>query len=254
MYSKLQENKMADYTFPQSLQSQFEFDIVHGVLIKGQNISFTDLIKRYQADSTDLNRVVTSAIRKGLLDQITDDQFCILGKSQATVISVFQHASKSGLAPQSIVRAVVVKSASKFVAQKLKIEAGESVFLQTRTRMVNNEVIANQNNYIPIEVCPGLEEVDLSCTSFQTTLEGQFNAVVADIEEHFELSPGSQEDVDILEVEQGSDVLIVQRLSLSPSGLPLVWADIHIRPDRYHYVKELWPEAAAVMDQKKGLV
>ena len=120
---------MADYIFPRDLQEQFEGDVVKGILMKGLKVSFTDLQNRYQADSTDLNRVVTSAIRKGLLDQITDDQFCILGKSQATVISVFQHAAKSALAPQSIVRAVVVKSASKFVAQKLKIEAGESVFL-----------------------------------------------------------------------------------------------------------------------------
>lgn len=244
---------MADYTFPRALQEQFEGDIVKGILMKGLIVSFTDLQNRYHADSADLNRVISGTIRKGLLIQnMTDNQFYVLGKSQPTVISVFQHAAKSGLTPQSIVRAVVVKFASAFVAQKLKIKMGEPMFQQTRTRMVNNEVIANQNNYIPIEVCPGLEIVDLSRTSFQTTLEGQFNAVVADIEEYFEISPGSEEDADILGVERGSEVLIVQRLSLSPSGLPLVWADIHIRPDRYHYVKELWPEAAALLDQKRG--
>jgi GntR family transcriptional regulator len=246
---------MTDYKFPKELQENIELDIVSGDLITGSTVSVAELQKRYQTDSEDLDRVIKSSIRKGLLDRsMAENSFTVLGKSQPTIISVFQHAAKTGMAPRSIVRAVTVLSASEFVAQKLAINAGDPVFQQTRTRMVNDESIANQNNYIPIEVCPGLESVDLSHTSFQTVLEGQFNAVVADIKETFEISPASAEDAEILGMAQGSDVLIVQRLSLSPGGLPLVWADIHVRPDRYHYVKDLWPEAAVFFEQRKGIL
>ena len=243
---------MTDYNFPKALQKQLERDIIMGFYPKGQIVSIEALINRYQAPPEEVKKVINSSVRKGLLSRtFRGGQLSSLGKSRATVISVFQHAAKSGLTPRSDVRGVVVISANKSVAKQLKINDGEPVYKQTRTRFINDQVVANQNNYIPIEVCPGLESVDLSHTSFQIILEDQFNAVVAKIEERYAIQSGNEEDSNILGIEQGAEVLIVQRLSLSPSGLPIVWADIHVRIDRYHYVKELWPEAAVVLENKK---
>ncbi|MCE1252223.1 MAG: UTRA domain-containing protein [Anaerolineae bacterium] len=242
---------MINYSFPKQLQVCFEHDIVEGTFAKGTQVNLTNLQQRYpQEAAADLNTVLQSAYRKGLLDKRSEDRFEILGERQAEIISVFQHAAKSGFSPKSIVRAVEVVPASAAVALKLHLPEGEPVFCQTRTRLVNDEVIANQNNYIPIEVCPGLETVDLTHTSFQTTLEQVFHAVVAHIEEHFEIRPANDEDATILGLQPGSDILIVQRLSLSHTRMPLVWADIHVRSDRYFYVKELWPEAASLLENK----
>jgi GntR family transcriptional regulator len=238
---------MVQYRFPQTLQRSFEADIVSGALATGQSFSVSVLQTRYQASRSDLTKVLSSAIRKGLVAAEAADGFVIRGKSPAAIQSVFQHAAKSGLSPKSIVRAVKVVPASARVAQKLKLAQDDPVFRQVRTRVVNGEVIANQNNYIPIDVCPGLETVDLTRTSFQETLEGQFHAVVAQVEEHFEIRPGCEQDLDVLALEAGAMVLVVERLSLSSNRLPLVWADIHIRTDRYHYVRELWPEAAELL-------
>jgi hypothetical protein len=238
---------MASYSYPQELQRSFETDIVSGALVAGQSFSVSDLQSRYRADQTDLTRVLFAAHRKGLIEKGAADAYGIRGKREPTVQSVFQYAAKSGLSPKSIVRAVEVVPASVPVARKLKLAKGEPVFRQTRTRVMNGEIIANQNNYIPIEVCPGLETVDLTRISFQETLEGQFHAVVAQIEEHFEILPACEEDRHVLDLEAGANVLVVQRLSVSSNELPLVWADIHIRTDRYHYVRQLWPDAAHLL-------
>jgi DNA-binding GntR family transcriptional regulator len=238
---------MANYSYPQELQQALEQDIASGVLAKGRRIGVSDLQSRYPAAPADLERVLAAALRKGLVEAGSPGTVDIRGKGASAIQSVFQHAAKSGLSPKSVVRAVEVVPASAEVAQRLRVAEQQPVFRQTRTRVVNGEVIANQNNYIPIEVCPGLETVDLSRTSFQETLEGRFHAVVARIEEKFEIRPGNQEDLDILGLPAGADVLVVERLSLSSSALPLVWADIHVRTDRYHYVRELWPEAAHLL-------
>jgi DNA-binding GntR family transcriptional regulator len=241
---------MAPYSFPQELQQSFETDIVSGALARGQWFSFGDLQTRYHADPMDLSRVLFAAFRKGLIEKDSAGAVGILGKSQPAIQSVFQHATKAGLSPKSVVRAVEVVPASAQVAQKLGLAEQDSVYRQIRTRLVNDEIVANQNNYIPIEVCPGLETVDLTHTSFQETLEGRFHAVVADVEEHFEIRLASEQDIHILDLEAGANILVVQRLSLSSNQLPLVWADIHVRTDRYHYVKDLWPEAAALLHRK----
>jgi len=244
---------MEFHAFPRELQEKIEGDIVAGRLIDRQEVSLNDLQNTYQASLAELDKVVRGAIRKGLLVQnALDNRFVVHAKPQPKIISVFQHAARSGLSPRSIVRAVEILPAHKIVAHQLQLKVGEPVFQQTRTRLVNDMVIANQNNYIPIEVCPGLETVDLAHTSFQTVLEGRFNAVVCEVKEDFRLSESNPEDAAILGIESGDKVLIVERLSLGATGLPLVWADIHIRLDCYHYVQDLWPEAAAVVDRRRG--
>lgn len=239
---------MTAYRYPDKLQQSVEADIASGVLAVGQALDVSGLCGRYGTDGAEIDRVLGAAHRKGLVDKDSTGAYRVKGAFKAAIQSVFQHAAKSGLSPKSVVRAVEVVPASADVSRKLDVALGEPVFLQVRTRLVNGEVIANQNNYIPIEVCPGLETVDLSRTSFQETLEGRFHAVVAEIEEHFELRPGNAEDREILGLEAGANVLVVQRLSLSSNRRPLVWADIHVRTDRYHYVKQLWPRAAALLE------
>lgn len=239
---------MENYSFPGQLQQAFEADIVGGVLARGQSFRLESLRNRYQTSQQDLIKVVAAAKRKGLIEADMGGSIVVVGKKQPSITSVFQHTAKSGLSPKSIVRSVDVVPAIALVAQVLKVSLGDPVFCQVRTRLVNGEVIANQKNYIPIEVCPGLEIVDLSHTSFQETLDKRFNAVVSDIEEQFEIYNADLEDISILGLEKGAKILVVQRLSLSSSHLPLVWADIHIRTDHYHYVKELWPQAAALLD------
>ena len=244
---------MDNYGFPGQLQRTFEADIVEGAISRNQSFSVASLRTRYQTNQQDLFKVLASAKRKGLIEINPDGSIMILGKNQPSITSIFQHTAQSGLSPTSVVRSVEVILASAQVAQVLKISEGDPVFCQVRTRLVNGEVIANQKNYIPIEVSPGLETIDLSHTSFQETLDKHFNAVVCDIEEFFEIRFGDMDDISVLGLEDGAGILVVQRLSLSSSHLPLVWADIHIRTDRYLYVKALWPEASALLDGTGGL-
>lgn len=243
---------MAQYSYPQSLQQSFETDIASGALAPGQWLRLSDLQVRYGADPVDVSCVLSAASRKALIEPGSEGMFRIRTRTRPEIQSVFQHAARSGLSPTSIVRAVEVVPASAQVAQILQLAPELSVFRQVRTRMVNGEVIANQTNYIPIEVCPGLETVDLAHASFQEVLEGRFHAVVARVDETFEIRPGCEQDLVILDLQAGADVLVVQRLSLSANQFPLVWADIHIRTDRYHYVKELWPQAAELLQGNRG--
>lgn len=237
--------------YPQQIQHQFEEDIVNGALKTGDLLSIEAITSKYNTNKAVIQQVLRAAIRKGLIKDSEAHQYLVVGIQPATITSVFQHADRSGLKPSSVVRAVEVIEADGEIAAHLALTPGSLVFRQTRTRLVNDEVVANQNNYIPVEVCPGLENVDLSRTSFQVVLENQYHAVVARIEEKLLFSPGSPQDIKILGLEPGAKVLVVQRLSLSAAELPLVWADIHLRTDRYHYVKALWPRAAALLAEDK---
>jgi GntR family transcriptional regulator len=162
--------------------------------------------------------------------------------------SVFLHADRSGLKPESAVRAVELESASPELAAILDIEVGHQVYRYVRTRYVAERALANQTNFIPSEVCPGLEYDDVSRHSFQQLLEVKYRAVIADMEEDYSLVAASTEDREVLSLEHGSRVLLIRRLAKSATGWPLVWALVRVRPDRYRYVAELWPQAARLLE------
>ncbi len=238
------------FMFPVDLQKQFESDVVSGVIPRGQSFDVPVFQNRYQVDVGDAMVVLKSACRKGLVARQDDEWYTILGKSQSSVRSVFQHAAASGLSPKSVVRALKVLPADEAVAEHLEIEFGQLVFCQTRTRLVNDKIVANQTNYIPIEVCPTLEEVDLTRRSFQVTLNEDFNTVITEIKEDYAIAAASGEDAAILGLDDREEVLVVHRLSLSGTGFPLVWADIHVHMNRFHYVEKLWPQAALLLSRE----
>lgn len=233
--------------FPRDLQQRFEADIVNDRIPRGLKAGIELFTARYDASPEDMHRVLRAGYRKGLV-QPAGDEFEVLGLLTPQVESLFQHTSRAGLSPTSQVRQVVIEPAAEEAARRLDVPIGSPVYRLERIRVVNGEVVANQVNFIPYEVCPGLESDDLTRSSFQMLLEGKYHAVVARAHEEVALRVADEADRDVLGLTVESPVLIVRRLSLSRTEQPLVWADIHIRPDRYRYVASLWPQAARLLD------
>lgn len=238
--------------YPEALQGKFEGAILGGDFDPQEVLAIGDLAARYGASPDKMRQVVLTAVRKGLVEWADQDgeRLCILGLPESDLDSVFTHTAKSGLKPRSFVREVVVEPAEPVVAQKLDVEEGSPVYRYVRTRNVAGQALANQTNYMPYGVCPGLEHDDVSNYSFQRLMEEKYAAVLTEMDEVFSLVPASCEDRTILDLPEGSSVLVIDRIALGATGWPLVWADIRIRPDRYEYVAALWPKAAELLESQ----
>ena len=236
--------------YPLDLQKRVERDIARLILQKSEQYKIDKLAKKYQVVNSVLCRVIPALIRKGLLEKVDETTVCIKGLPQANIESVFQYAQKAKLKPSTIVRDVSLIKADQFLSNKLKVKENGLIYQQIRTRLVDDHVLANQYNFIPFEICPGLENVDLSQRSFQVTLEEDYYTVIKRIEETYHFGPQTRDDAEILSLTENQEVIIVQRMSYSASNMPLVFADIHINPTQFHYVENLWPEAARLIQQK----
>jgi GntR family transcriptional regulator len=231
------------------LQRRFEQAIVEGVYTRGERLGAVDLADRFEVALDRIAAVLDAALRKGLVERVPvgGDAYRVLGLVESRFSSVFTHTNESGLRPRSEVRLVEVEPAANIVAEKLEVTVGAPVYRYVRTRYVDEEALANQTNYIPYEVCPGLEGDDVSHYSFQKLLEGKYHAVLTGMEEAFNIAPANDEDQQILGLPAEASVLLIERIVRSATGWPLVWASIRIRPDRYQYVAALWPKAAALL-------
>jgi len=241
-------------SFPTALQQQLEAAIVGGDHAPGSTLRADQLCREQGASPADVERVLRAAHRKGLVKPLAggEDGYLVLGPTQARFSSVFTHTAESGLKPRSLVRQVEVVPATSEMADKLEVEQGSPVYRYVRTRYVNEEALANQINYMPLEVCPGLEHDDVTRHSFQKLLENKYATVFAGMKERFSMVEANAEDCEILGLAAGSTILLIERVALSATNRPVVWANIRIRPDRYAYVAALWPEAAELLPGDKG--
>jgi GntR family transcriptional regulator len=247
-FSQTYRDQTLKNNFPYSLQQQIEQAILEGKLLLGQRVTCGELAINYQVTEGEMLQVLSAQYRKGLVQKHGED-YEITGIVGQTMDSLFQHTSKAGMRPSSDVRAAVCVPCPELAATKINVPAGAPVYRLERTRIINDEVLANQVNYIPFEVCPGLEGDDLSQYSFQKLLEGKYHTVISRVDEVVYLAPGTDKDQEFLGLSPGSQVLVVERLSFSPTLQPVVWATIRIRSDRYHYVEKLWPSAAKLLQE-----
>ncbi|MBI5305658.1 MAG: GntR family transcriptional regulator [Chloroflexi bacterium] len=235
--------------FPVELQRQIEQAIVAGELPVGQLVNATELAARFDASLDEIQEVLRSEHRKGLLARDGANGFRVLGLSAPQVESVFQHTSKVGFKPSSVMRGVTIEPASSEIAAKLDLPIGAPVYRLERTRLVNGEVLANQTNVIPYQVCAGLENDDVSHASFQQLIDGKYRAVTTEMKEEFAMATATAQDQAILGLDPGAPILVIQRLALSATSSPLIWTDIHVRPDRFDYVAALWSPAKTLLEQ-----
>lgn len=232
------------------LQWRLENQIFSGNWKQDTLFDIKDLASKYHTTVKEINEVIPILLRKGLVRNDVNGTIRIQKIPQAHIESVFQYADKLHLKPRSIVRSVEIIPADDFIAEKLALKKDCDVFVQVRTRLINDEVIANQYNYIPYEICPGLEEVDLSTTSFQVTLENKFHTVITRIQELYALEYPKRDDLQILGLLPDSKILAVQRTSYSQNDYPLVFADIHVNLQKFQYVAALWPKAGELLKSK----
>jgi GntR family transcriptional regulator len=237
--------------FPIELQHRFERELLAVGYRPGDRLTVVDAARHFGVDEPEMAAVLLVALRKGLVEPVEGRKavFGVLGLAEPTVDSVYIHTASAGLKPRSEVRAVEVEPASRLVAAMLHLEEGDPVYRCARTRYVGDDVLANQTNYVPYSICPGLEEQDLVHRSFQRILEQEYNAVVTDVQEEFEVSTATKEDAHALGVPLGGLVLLIERLALSRTRWPLIWVNLRIRPDRFEYVQALWPGAAELVKE-----
>lgn len=240
-------------SFPNDLQRRLEQELATGGYEPGTELTVADAALRFGAGEADIATVLLAAQRKGLVEPVRGRRavFGVLGLAEPAIDSVYIHTAAVGLKPRSEVRAVKVEPASRLVAAMLHLEEGDPVYYTVRTRYIGDEAFANQTNYVPFSVCPGLEHQDLAHRSFQRILEQEYNAVVTDVQEDFEVATATEEDAHTLGLPRGGLVLLVERLALSRTRWPLIWTKLRIRPDRFEYVQALWPEAATLIEESQ---
>ncbi|MCU1290814.1 MAG: hypothetical protein JWN60_3043 [Acidobacteria bacterium] len=138
-----------------------------------------------------------------------------------------------GLTPSSRVLQLKRERADESIVQDLDLENDAEVFRLERLRLADDEPMAFETTYLPAELCPELDQVDLTVNSLYQVLVENYNLQMHHAAEYLEAAAASAFAAKQLGIKTGSPVLVVHRVVFTESNQPIESAHTIYRADRY---------------------
>jgi len=128
-----------------------------------------------------------------------------------------------------------IEPANVQVARQLGIRVNEEVVCLDRLRFVDGETFLVVCTFLPVQLCPGLEKIDMADRSLYQVLREKYNlGPPAGGERTVEAVPTPGREAALLNVPRGSPALLSKRPHESaaekPSNIPLVSTEVIRQP------------------------
>jgi GntR family transcriptional regulator len=151
----------------------------------------------------------------------------------------YEDMANRGLATVSRVLKQQISPASTRIAGYLEIPTGTSVIEIERLRFVQDEPLVLVSTYIPYARCPALLQADLSRQSLYVLMEREHGIVITRGKRAFEAVAATQREADLLRVERGAPLMLLDSVSCTDDGTPIEYFHALHRGDRSRFEADL---------------
>ena len=222
-----------------------KYQIKEGVWLPGEKIlSEPELCDLYGVSRT----VVRQALRELEMDGII---FRRKGKGTYVakpkinegliqkITGFYQDMKERGLNPVTKVLYQEIIPAPAKVAGYLEIPVGTEIVDIKRLRYIQDEPIQLVTTYIPCAISPDLVHVDLSDRSLYEYLETENGVKIMRGIRYIEAVLANQEEADLLEIEEGDPLIMLDSISYAASGQVFEYYHALHRGDRSRFEVDL---------------
>ncbi len=121
------------------------------------------------------------------------------------------------------------------VAARLQVAEGDNVVQIKRARLVNRELVSLEITWLPEHVGKRLEKADLVSRDIFLILENDCALPLGHADLAIDAILADAELARALEVEEGSPVMRIERLTHTADGVPLDYEHLYYRGDAFQY-------------------
>lgn len=132
-----------------------------------------------------------------------------------------------------------VTAADSKVANWLEVPPGTRVFDIQRLRSIDNLPFQLVTSYIPYDLCPQLEHVDLTNRSLYSFLEKECGLIIARGRRFIEAVAATETEARLLGIEHGAPLVMLDSISFLDNGRPIEYFHAVHRGDRARFEVEL---------------
>jgi GntR family transcriptional regulator len=139
-----------------------------------------------------------------------------------------------GYNPSSVIISKKLVKPSELVAESLNLTNGQDVYIITRLRSADNNPMAIEQVHLPFHRFPGAELEDLS-SSLYHVLEEKFGCQIDHAQQSIKAGLASESDASLLQINPGSPVLLINRITYEKLGNPFEYVQSVYRGDKYQF-------------------
>jgi GntR family transcriptional regulator len=216
-----------------------EAEVAGGVLTRGSRLpSERELCERLGVSRVTLRRALSHLVDEGVLESSRGRGWYVttgvLGEPPNMLRSFTQTAAARGLEASAHVLDARVSPATIDEADAFEIAPGADVFHLRRLRLLGGAPIAFDHARVPLEVGPGLPELDFSTASLYGALEDH-GVVPTRADYSVEATAAGPDDATLLGVEPGDPLLVTSQTTFDQHDRPIELATMSYRGDRYRF-------------------
>ncbi|QRY77877.1 GntR family transcriptional regulator [Pseudomonas sp. PDNC002] len=153
----------------------------------------------------------------------------------STLQGLGESMSQRGYEVINRLRSFKVVPADAQVAARLQVAEGENVVQIKRARLVNRELVSLEITYLPESVGKRLEKADLVSRDIFLILENDCALPLGHADLAIDAILADAELAQALDVEEGSPVMRIERLTHTADGAPLDYEHLYYRGDAFQY-------------------
>ncbi|HEX7056681.1 MAG TPA: GntR family transcriptional regulator [Bacilli bacterium] len=235
--------RMPDANLPTPLYYQikqiFDEKIKSGEWQTGQIIpSEIELIQKYNVSRTTIREGINALVKEGKLQKKQGKGTIVcsvrmeerLGKLTGFAEEMLAKGVKPGARLLEVRRMIP----DKWIAEKLSLAEDDNVLYIKRIRLGNEEPIAIEHSYWPIEIGQLFMGKDLEKIAFYAELE-QNGVFLKEADEIIAARNASREDAKLLLIKMNDPLLRMERITYSTNAQPIEFTCTDYRSDRYFY-------------------
>ncbi|MFJ3259771.1 GntR family transcriptional regulator [Pseudomonas sp. NPDC086581] len=153
----------------------------------------------------------------------------------STLQGLGESMSQRGYEVINRLRSFKTVQADAQVAARLQVAEGENVVQIKRARLVNRELVSLEITWLPEHVGKRLEKADLVSRDIFLILENDCALPLGHADLAIDAILADAELASALEVEEGSPVMRIERLTHTADGAPLDYEHLYYRGDAFQY-------------------
>lgn len=217
-------------------------ELLVGLVVPGQAIpSERELMATYGVSRGTVRKAIDGLVADGLLSRTHGlGTFAVRPRLETRLhlASFSQDMRRRGRTPSTRLVSVGLAEPPAEVAAALGLTAGQRAWRVVRVRLADNEPVAHEDGWYPLELLPGLDRTDLAGGSLYEILARSYELWVDHAEQVLWGEAADAELAAALAAPVATPLLVFRRIS-SAGGRPVEYVVSRYRGDRYEVHMEL---------------
>jgi len=151
----------------------------------------------------------------------------------------FKESGGENLIPETKVNRVESREAKEKESKALSLNEGDSVCQMVRVRSLHGKPTILERVTQPLSIFPGIDKLDDLPNSLYSLYQEKYGVSIVSVKEEVRATTLKADQAELLGLEEGLPVLLVERASISIDGRVVEWSQAVCSTEKYVYAVSL---------------